>query len=179
MVNVFQNPVATAFEIFWMIFEPILFGLTGTQIKFNELDRDTVGIGMACLITAIIIRIISTVLVGVRSKLNLKEKIFVALSWMAKATVQAALAPVAMDSVHEGNRPEEERVYAEHVLVVCVLSILLTAPVGAILITLSGPRLLTKTTTPAIVEGWRRSARPSLRDITITDEDDNMKNVAT
>jgi len=55
MVNVFQNPVATAFEIFWMIFEPILFGLTGTQIKFNELDRDTVGIGMACLITAIIV----------------------------------------------------------------------------------------------------------------------------
>jgi len=175
-----DNPVATAFEIFWMIFEPILFGLTGTQIKFNELDRDTVSIGMACLITGIVIRIISTVLIGVRSKLNLKEKIFVALSWMAKATVQAALAPVAMDSVREGNRPEEERVYAEHVLVICVLSILLTAPVGAILITLSGPRLLKKTTTPAIVEGWRRSARPSLRDITITDEDDDdAKGVAT
>ena len=94
--------------------------------------------------------------------------------------MQAALAPVAMDSVREGNRPDEERVYAEHVLVICVLSILLTAPVGAILITLSGPRLLKKTTTPAIVEGWRRSARPSLRDITITDEDDDDgKDVAT
>ena len=92
--------------------------------------------------------------------------------------VQADLAPVAMDSVREGNRPEEEKVYAEHVLVVCVLSILLTAPVGAITITLSGPRLLNKTTTPVIVEGWRRSARPSLRDITITDEDDG-KDVAT
>lgn len=174
-----DNPVATAFEIFWMIFEPILFGLTGTQIKFNELDRDTVGIGLACLLAGIIIRIIFTVLIGVRSKLNLKEKIFVALSWMAKATVQAALGPVAMDSVREGNRPEEESVYAEYVMVICVLSILLTAPVGAILITLSGPRLLNKTTTPAIVEGWRRSARPSLRDITITDEDDDGKYVAT
>jgi hypothetical protein len=76
-----------------------------------------------------------------------------------------------MDSVREGNRPEEERVYAEHVLVICVLSILLTAPVGAIIITLSGPRLLRKTTTPAIMEGWRHSARPSFRDITIPDED--------
>ena len=95
--------------------------------------------------------------------------------------VQAALAPVAMDSVREGNRPEEERVYAEYVLVICVLSILLTAPVGAILITLSGPRLLKKTTTPAIVEGWQCSTRPSLRDITITDEDDDddRKGVAT
>ena len=93
--------------------------------------------------------------------------------------VQAALAPVPMDSVHEGNRPEEERVYAEHVLVICVLSILLTAPVGAILITLTGPRLLKKTTTPAIVEGRRSSARPSLRDLSITDEDDDGKVVAT
>jgi hypothetical protein len=57
VVNVFQNPAATAFGILWMIFEPILFGLTGTQIKFNELDRDTVGIGTACLITGIAVSI--------------------------------------------------------------------------------------------------------------------------
>ena len=57
MVHVFQNPVATAFEIFWMIFEPILFGLTGTQIKFNELKSDTVSIGMACLITGIVVSV--------------------------------------------------------------------------------------------------------------------------
>jgi hypothetical protein len=86
-----------------------------------------------------------------------------------------------MDSVLEEKRPEEERVYAEHVLVICVLSILVTAPVGAIVITLTGPRLLKKTTTPAIVEGWQCSTRPSLRDITITDEDDDddRKGVAT
>ncbi|KDR15092.1 sodium/hydrogen exchanger 9B2 [Zootermopsis nevadensis] len=168
-----DNPVATAFEIFWMIFEPILFGLTGTQIKINELDPHTVSIGISCLLAGIIIRIISTVFVAIGAKLNLKEKIFVSLSWMAKATVQAALGPVALDSVRDLNRPEEERDFAERVLVICVLSILLTAPVGAILITLSGPRLLKKTTTPVIVEGWRRSARPSLRDISIIDEDDN------
>lgn len=28
-----DNPVATAFEIFWMIFEPILFGITGAAVK--------------------------------------------------------------------------------------------------------------------------------------------------
>ena len=78
-----------------------------------------------------------------------------------------------MDSVREGNRPEEERVYAEHVMVICVLSILLTAPVGAIIIILSGPRLLRKTTTPVIMEGSRNSARPSFMDITIPDEDDD------
>lgn len=32
-----DNPVSTAFEIFWMIFEPILFGLTGAAVKVNAL----------------------------------------------------------------------------------------------------------------------------------------------
>jgi uncharacterized membrane protein len=52
---VFQNPVATAFEIFWMIFEPILFGITGTQIKINELDPHAVSIGISCLLAGIIV----------------------------------------------------------------------------------------------------------------------------
>lgn len=30
-----DNPVATAFEIFWMIFEPILFGITGASVKVS------------------------------------------------------------------------------------------------------------------------------------------------
>lgn len=28
-----ENPVSTSFEIFWMIFEPILFGVTGATVK--------------------------------------------------------------------------------------------------------------------------------------------------
>lgn len=83
-----DNPAATAFEIFWMIFEPILFGITGAQIKLNELDPTIVTIGVGCLAAAIIIRILITILLGIGCKLNLKEKIFVAFSWMAKATVQ-------------------------------------------------------------------------------------------
>lgn len=83
-----DNPAATAFEIFWMIFEPILFGITGAQIKISELDPHVVSIGLGCMLAGVIIRIAATVLVGIGCKLNMKEKIFVALSWMAKATVQ-------------------------------------------------------------------------------------------
>lgn len=86
-----DNPAVTAFEIFWMIFEPILFGITGAQINIKELDPDIVSIGIGCLIAGIIVRVLATVLVGIGSKLNLKEKFFVALSWMAKATVQVNL----------------------------------------------------------------------------------------
>lgn len=34
-----DNPVGTAFEIFWMFFEPALFGITGAAIKIHELDK--------------------------------------------------------------------------------------------------------------------------------------------
>lgn len=30
-----DNPVSTGFEVFWMIFEPILFGITGASVKVN------------------------------------------------------------------------------------------------------------------------------------------------
>ncbi|VEN37222.1 unnamed protein product [Callosobruchus maculatus] len=164
-----DNPAATAFEIFWMIFEPILFGLTGASIKINELDGPVVSICVGILLVAILIRMLSTVVCGIGCKLNLKEKLFVAFACMSKATVQAALGPVTLGVVAV-NSVEHE--YAEKILSVCILSIILTAPTSAILITLLGPRLLTKTKFPVVPEGWRRSHRPSIRDISIIDEEE-------
>lgn len=34
-----DNPVSTVFEILWMIFEPILFGITGAVVKVREILR--------------------------------------------------------------------------------------------------------------------------------------------
>ncbi|XP_054283781.1 sodium/hydrogen exchanger 9B2-like isoform X3 [Macrosteles quadrilineatus] len=166
-----DNPVVTAFDIFWMVFEPILFSLTGTQIRIREIDTHIFIIATATLAASCILRQMATVVVAFGTNLNFKEKIFVALSWMAKASVQAALAPVALSMVVEmGKKPgSEEYESAKVMLMFCVLSIALTAPLGAILIMLTGTKLLTKTVAgpPA---GWRHSARPSLRDITVIDQ---------
>lgn len=83
-----ENPAATAFEIFWMIMEPILFGITGAQVKFSELDGSVVGVGIGILVAAFLLRMLVTALVSVRSNYNMKEKIFIAFALMAKATVQ-------------------------------------------------------------------------------------------
>ena len=85
-----ENPASTTFEIFWMIFEPILFGITGAQIKLKQIDHKIVFKSIACLLTGVIIRIVVTVLASVGCKLNTKEKFFVSFSWMAKATVQVS-----------------------------------------------------------------------------------------
>ncbi|XP_073941623.1 sodium/hydrogen exchanger 9B1-like isoform X2 [Choristoneura fumiferana] len=173
-----DNPVATAFEIFWMFFEPMLFSVTGAQVVIADLELHLVLVGGGILVGCMILRAVLTSTIAVRSNLNMKEKIFVGLSWMAKATVQAALAPVALDEIKKAAAlagvaldPTLER-YAETVITVCILSIVITAPLGAIVITITGPRLLTKTTKPPVLEGWRRSHRPSIRDISIIDEEE-------
>lgn len=77
---------------------------------------------------------------------------FTAIAVSAKATVQAALGPVALKHL---SADDPDRRYAEIVLMVCILSIVLTAPTGAILISLTGKKLLSKTTQPQNVEGKR------------------------
>ncbi|CAG5021581.1 unnamed protein product [Parnassius apollo] len=171
-----DNPVATAFEIFWMLFEPMLFSITGAQVVIKDLEPHLVVVGCGILITCVVLRVIVTSVCAVRSNLNMKEKVFVGLAWMAKATVQAALGPVALDEVRkkatEGEPLLELLNYAEIIITICIMSIVITAPLGAIVITVTGPRLLSKTTKPPVLEGWRRSHRPSIRDISIIDEEE-------
>ncbi|XP_050506843.1 sodium/hydrogen exchanger 9B2 isoform X2 [Diabrotica virgifera virgifera] len=167
-----DNPAATAFEIFWMIFEPILFGITGTSIKLNQLDASIVYYSIGIIITVAVIRILTTILLGIGCKLNLKEKVFAAISLMAKATVQAALGPVLLSIVAADSKEHD---WASKFLTTCVLSIVVTAPTGGILITILGPRLLTKTKFMPEPEGWRRSHRPSIRDISIINEEEEKE----
>lgn len=63
--------------------------------------------------------------------------------------------------------------YGEKILTVCVLSIIVSAPLAAALISLTGPKLLTKTAVVPVPEAWRRSHRPSIRDISIIDEEED------
>ncbi|CAH0557631.1 unnamed protein product [Brassicogethes aeneus] len=167
-----DNPATTAFEIFWMIMEPILFGITGSQVKLNELDGNVVLIGLGVLFLGLFVRIVVTILAGIGCNLNLKEKIFVAIAWACKATVQAALGPICLGMVEHGT---DEHAYSEKILMICVLSIMVTAPTGAMLVTILGPRLLNKAKFPVVQEGWRRSHRPSIRDISIIDEEEEKE----
>lgn len=58
---------------------------------------------------------------------------------------QAALAPEPLDMVRREPNPSEEDVLrGSQILTIAVLSILITAPIGAIGLTLAGPRFLSK-----------------------------------
>lgn len=82
------------------------------------------------------------------------------------------LAPAALESVRKSeSASESELIIAMNLMTICVMAMLITVPIGAISISSLGTRLLTKTKHVIPGEGWRRSARPSLRDISIIDEE--------
>ncbi|XP_078419851.1 sodium/hydrogen exchanger 9B2-like isoform X1 [Cetorhinus maximus] len=125
----------------WAIFQPLLFGLIGAEISVSSLNSYTVGLGIATLIIALVVRILVTFLMVHFSGFNMKEKIFISLAWIPKATVQAAIGSVALDMA----RIRNDKIAAEYglsVLTVAFLGILITAPIGAIIIGLLGPKLL-------------------------------------
>lgn len=117
----------------------------------SKLEGSTVGLGIAVLIIGLIIRIMASYVAVLGGDLTLKERIFVTLAWLPKATVQAALGPVALDTLYTSGLDETDELFIERkalglkVLTIAVLVILITAPIGAIAITLAGPKLLVQT----------------------------------
>lgn len=72
-----DNPCSTAFEIFWMFFEPALFGVTGATIQINKLGErlDVLAIGVGILVTTGLVRILTTAFIAFGDNLNVKEKV--------------------------------------------------------------------------------------------------------
>ncbi|KAL6110705.1 slc9b2 [Pungitius sinensis] len=127
----------------WDVFQPLLFGLIGAEIRVSELEGLTVGLGIATLLIALLVRILFTFVCVLCAGFNMREKVFIALAWMPKATVQAAIGSTALDMARTKGDVQLQK-YSMDVLTVAVLAILITAPIGALLIGLLGPLLLQK-----------------------------------
>ncbi|XP_069031696.1 LOW QUALITY PROTEIN: sodium/hydrogen exchanger 9B2-like [Embiotoca jacksoni] len=138
-----KGPVAAMVGRFWDVFQPLLFGLIGAEISIATLSPSTVGLGVACIGTGLVMRLLVTFLLVHFGGFNLKEKLFIAVGWLPKATVQAAIGSKALDLAREAG--DEVLVkFGLDVLTLAVLAILITAPVGALGIGLAGPRLLAR-----------------------------------
>jgi len=136
-----HNPVTNIFRKMWIILEPVIFALIGTEIQVDKIDGATLGLGIVVLMLALILRMIGTFFAVSCGTLNTKEKIFMAFAWLPKATVQAALGPIFLDNALK-NGLDEYVVIGEQILTLAVLSILITAPLGAVSILALGPVLL-------------------------------------
>ncbi|XP_065175967.1 uncharacterized protein LOC135805795 isoform X1 [Sycon ciliatum] len=139
-----RKMVARSFALLWHFAQPMLFGLIGAEIDRNILGESFVGTAIGILWIGMLFRVIVSACSVVRYNLTLREKLFVALAWLPKATVQAAIGSVALDTATEQGGTPEQIALGRKVLTIAVLVIVFTAPIGSIAISLSGPRLLAK-----------------------------------
>ena len=122
------------FSKLWVFAEIILFALVGATVDISyALNAGLMSV--AIIFIGLFFRSIGVVLCLVKTNLTKNERIFTTIAYMPKATVQAAIGglPLAM-GLACGNI----------VLTVAVVSILITAPLGAILIDSLYTRLLSK-----------------------------------
>ncbi|XP_031563746.1 sodium/hydrogen exchanger 9B2-like [Actinia tenebrosa] len=139
-------PIAEATAFVWKFFEPLLFGLVGAEVSVKYMETSLVGTGLGILAVALLLRLLVTFVVLARNNLTKKEKIFISIAWLPKATVQAAIGSVSLDMARQaGLTGTYQETYGIQILTVAVLSILVTSPIGAIGISLAGPRMLTQT----------------------------------
>ncbi len=116
----------------WVFAEIILFVLVGAQVNIAVASQ-SFGIGILLIFFGLIARSIGVLISISGSGYSFGEKLFSVVAYWPKATVQAAIGsvPLAMGVAH-----------GEVFLAIAVLSILITAPLGAIGIRVIGDKVL-------------------------------------
>ena len=116
----------------WVFAEILLFVLVGAQVNIN-VAVNAGAMGIVVIFIGLIGRSIGVVISVLGTDFNWKERIFCVISYIPKATVQAAMGAIPLSmGVQSG----------DVILAIAVLSIIITAPLGAIAISTSSRSLL-------------------------------------
>lgn len=122
--DVLSKRLSVKYNKLWLCAEVFLFVLVGAAVDVKY--AFAAGIASVVLVAgALTFRMAGVLLSLIKTDLNSKERIFCMLSYTPKATVQAAIGTIPMAMGLE---------CGSIVLTVAVISILLTAPLGAICI---------------------------------------------
>ena len=116
----------------WVFAEILLFVLVGAQVNIN-VAVNAGAMGIVVIFIGLIGRSIGVIISVLGTDFNWKERIFCVISYIPKATVQAAMGAIPLSmGVQSG----------DVILAIAVLSIVITAPLGAIAISTSSRSLL-------------------------------------
>ncbi len=116
----------------WVFAEILLFFLVGAEVNvLLALESGFVGLGI--ILAGLLARSMGVLVALHKTHFSLRERGFCVLAYWPKATVQAAIGavPLSLGAPH-----------GEFILAVAVLSIVFTAPLGAIAIRLTGEKVL-------------------------------------
>ncbi len=114
--------LSNKFNKIWVFAEILLFVLVGAQVDIN-VALEAGGVGIIIILIGLIGRSIGVVISLLGTDYNWKERLFCVMAYIPKATVQAAMGAVPLSLGVESG---------DVILAIAVLSILITAPLGAI-----------------------------------------------
>ncbi len=118
----------------WELFEIFLFVLVGITVDLSIIGEEILP-ALILITVGLIFRMLGVYLALLPSNLEKREKIFSGFAYLPKATVQAAIGPVALGyGIASGKL----------ILAISVIAILYTAPLGAILTDKTYKKLLKK-----------------------------------
>ncbi len=114
--------LSVKFNKIWILAEILLFVLVGAQVDIN-LTIHAGGWGLLIIAAGLVLRSLGVYIALLGTELNKKEKLFCAVAYTPKATVQAAIGAVPLAYGVQGG---------ELILSMAVLSIVVTAPLGSL-----------------------------------------------
>ena len=123
-----EEPIAKNLSIhyntLWSVAEIFLFVLVGAAVDISY--ANSIGwISILCIGFALVFRMAGVALCLIKTNFSIKERFFIMLAYCPKATVQAAIGAIPLSAgLACGNI----------ILTIAVVSILLTAPLGAFMI---------------------------------------------
>ncbi|SIQ80578.1 sodium/proton antiporter, CPA1 family [Alkalispirochaeta americana] len=119
----------------WIIGEIFLFVLIGSVVNISVIG-EAGGRGVVIVLVGLLVGRWAGIFAStVFSRITIKERFFMVVGDMAKATVQAAIGGIPLAMGVDGG---------EYILAIAVLSILITAPLGAFGTACLAPRMLVK-----------------------------------
>ncbi|KXG76150.1 cation:proton antiporter domain-containing protein [Thermotalea metallivorans] len=126
------NRLSEKFNKIWVFAELLLFVLVGAQVNVHVALQSGL-MGLLIILIGLVGRSLGVFVSVGRTNLTWKEKLFCVIAYVPKATVQAAIGAVPLAAgVKSG----------EMILAIAVLSIIVTAPLGAIGVKIAGEKWL-------------------------------------
>ncbi len=130
--NILANRLQAKYSKLWVAAEVLLFVLVGATVDLNYAIQAGL-YSIIIVLGALLFRMMGVYVSLLKTKLTNKERFFCMLAYTPKATVQAAIGTIPLSMGLESG---------QQILTVAVLSILITAPFGAVCIDRLYPKLL-------------------------------------
>jgi len=130
--KVLAKRLSVKYNKLWVAAEVLLFVLVGATVDISYAIKAGFS-AVFVVVGALIIRMVGVFMCLLKSKLTRKERLFCMIAYTPKATVQAAIGAIPLSMGLSGG---------QQILTIAVLSIMITAPFGAICIDQFYKRLL-------------------------------------